>query len=252
MKRTWGVVFIAPAQSWPFCSFTSCLSNDCRGSRLAAVVLLATALITVGVRWLNEPQSRASARRSSSEPITMTCPACDLTMCVPAKHAGKMIRCKECREEFRVDDVLEEVMPDDRPAPQKESRRFADGVDYRYRALRCWSSLACSSFPCRAAAGASRPRNGKRVPKGSRLIPRTRVKPTFRRLALPRTRGRSCRKVPGDCAFPLRAMLITLGPRGITNSHISFRGRPRKPARFTIWSRGLSMASVIFRSTALE
>jgi hypothetical protein len=42
-------------------------------------------------------------------------------MRVPAKHAGKTIRCKECRVEIHVDAVAEEVSADDQPRRRKRA-----------------------------------------------------------------------------------------------------------------------------------
>ena len=55
--------------------------------------------------------------------IAIACPGCRAGFQVPERLAGKKIRCKTCREEFRVggDDDFDDY--DDEPRPRRRRRR---------------------------------------------------------------------------------------------------------------------------------
>lgn len=57
-------------------------------------------------------------------PIAVRCPGCRTVFEAPDRLAGKLIRCKSCREEFRVRDDRPDEDDDDRPAPRPRRRPF--------------------------------------------------------------------------------------------------------------------------------
>jgi hypothetical protein len=63
-------------------------------------------------------------------PLAVRCPGCRTVFEAPDRLAGKLIRCKSCREEFRVRDDRPDEAEDDRPAPRprrRPSRRKSSG-----------------------------------------------------------------------------------------------------------------------------
>jgi hypothetical protein len=55
--------------------------------------------------------------------IDQTCPSCRTTFQVPDRLAGKRIRCKTCREEFRVTGAAPADVYDDEPGPRRRRNR---------------------------------------------------------------------------------------------------------------------------------
>jgi hypothetical protein len=77
--------------------------------------------------------------------IATACPGCRAPFRVPERLAGKKIRCKICREEFRVgkDDDFEDY--DDEPRPRRRKKKGGPPI---------WVFIAGGALASFCAAGA--------------------------------------------------------------------------------------------------